>query len=176
MAPTCQEKSDLKPTSRCCSHVSGLFVLPDQTNWLWRLALMRSAYRLPISKRDYESLVRNGIVRSAVTLRVWLSVIISLALLLPDLVLANKRAKLWDELHSLTVCAGRRDRQRVWRSLAQGAVAPSCGSCHGYPVTLTLGQNAHATRAILLARATAATRFGLRRINCLEPFARQEPA
>ena len=71
-------------------------------------------------------------VRSAVTLRVWVSVIISLALLLPDFVLANKRAKLWTELQAFTVCAGRRDRHESGGVRRKGALAPSCGSCHEY--------------------------------------------
>ena len=66
-----------------------------------------------------------GIVRSAVTLRVWLSVIISLALLLPDLFLRTN---------------GQNYGPNFTPSLfAPGALAPSCGS-RGH-VVLTLGQN-----------------------------------
>jgi hypothetical protein len=61
-----------------------------------------------------------GIVRSAVTLRVWLSVIISLALLLPDLVFANKRAKLGTELQVYTFCTGRRDRHESGGARCKG--------------------------------------------------------
>ncbi len=58
---------------------------------------MRSAYRLPITlSRLKVRCVHTGIVRSAVTLRVWLSVIISLAFLLPELFLVKQNGQIYE--------------------------------------------------------------------------------
>ena len=113
----------------------------------------------------------NGIVRSAVTLRVWLSVIISLALLLPDLVLVNKRAITVNRTSPLTVCAGRRDRHESGGARRKGALAPSCGSCHGFPVALTLGQNCPRDTSRLVGQGHSGNAFWFAPCQLPEPLA-----
>jgi len=76
----------------------------------------------------------NGIVRSAVTLRVWLSVIITFGTSATRLIFTNKRAKLWTELDHL-FCAGRRDRHESGGARRKGRLAAlirhlSSGQCH----------------------------------------------